>query len=121
MPCFITATLLVVGLIHLLPMIGVISAARVSGLYGVVVDEPNLELLLRHRAVLFALIGGFLVFAACQPRYQAVAFVAGMVSVVSFLWLAFAIGSLNARLTRVVVVDLLAAVLLLAGAGALIA
>lgn len=81
-------------------------------------DEPSLELLLCHRAVLFALVGGFLVFAAFQPSYQAAAFVAGMVSVVSFLWLAFAIGNLNAPMTRVIVVDLLAAVPLLAGAGA---
>ena len=120
MPYFIAATLFIVGVIHLLPAIGAISAARLSRLYGVAVDEPNLELLLRHRAVLFALVGGFLVFAAFEPRYQAVAFVAGMLSVVSFLWLALAIGKLNARLKRVFVVDLLAAVLLLAGAGALV-
>ena len=121
MPYFIAATLLIVGVIHLLPAIGMISVTKVSRLYGVEVDEPNLELLLRHRAVLFALVGGFLVFAAFQPRYQAAAFVAGMISVVSFLWLALAIGNLNARLKRVVIVDLLAAVLLLAGAGALFA
>ncbi len=120
MQFFIAATLLIVGAIHLLPLVGMVSASRVSSLYGVAVAEPNLEVLMRHRAVLFGLLGGFLMFAAFQPRYQAAGFVAGMVSVLSFLWLAFAVGGLNAQLTRVVVADLLAAVLLLAGAGALV-
>jgi hypothetical protein len=113
---FISATLLVVGVIHLLPAIGMLGAARVSALYGIAVTEPNLELLLRHRAVLFALLGGFLVFAALQPRYQTLAFVAGLLSVLSFLVLAFSIGGINASLSRVVVADALAALLLVAGA-----
>lgn len=31
------------------------------------VIEPNLEILMRHRAVLFGLIGAFMVFAAFKP------------------------------------------------------
>ena len=117
---FIAATLLIVGAIHLLPATGVLSAARVSTLYGVAVPEPNLELLLRHRAVLFALLGGFFVFAAFEPRYQTAAFVAGLVSVVSFLVLAFRVDGINTQLSRVVVADALAALLLLAGASAFV-
>jgi hypothetical protein len=117
---FIAATLLIVGIIHLLPAIGVLSAARISALYGIAVPEPNLELLLRHRAVLFALLGGFFVFAAFQPRYQAAAFVAGLVSVVSFLVLVFRVGGINRQLSRVVIADVLASLLLLAGASAFV-
>jgi hypothetical protein len=114
----IAAMLLGLGLIHLLPAVGMLSAARVSALYGIAVDEPNLELLLRHRAVLFAWVGGFCVVAAFQPRYQGAALLAAGLSVLSFLALAWSISGLNAALLRVVRVDLVAAVLLAVGIGA---
>ena len=46
----LSVCLLVVGVIHLLPIAGVVGASRLSALYGIAVAEPNLELLLRHRA-----------------------------------------------------------------------
>jgi hypothetical protein len=95
-----------------------LSAARVAWLYGITVGEPNLELLLRHRAVLFAWLGGFCVYAAFQPRYQGAALLAAAVSVLSFLLLAWSIGGLNAALLRVVRVDLAAIALLVVGASA---
>lgn len=118
MSILIAAALLALGLIHLLPAIGMLSAARVAGLYGIAVDEPNLELLMRHRAVLFAWLGGFCVAAAFQPRWQGAALLAAGLSVLSFLVLAWSIGGLNAALLRVVRVDAVAAVLLAIGAGA---
>ena len=48
---FINAPLVVAAVIHLLPLVGVLGPARLSSLYGIAVAEPNLELLLRHRAV----------------------------------------------------------------------
>jgi hypothetical protein len=116
MRLFIAATLLIVGIIHLLPAVGILGSSRLSALYGIEVAEPNLELLMRHRAVLFALLGGFFVWAAFEPRWQAAAFVAGFITVLSFIGLAFRVGGINPQLSRVVVVDLLAALLLLAGA-----
>ena len=118
MSILIAAALLALGLIHLLPAIGMLSAARVAGLYGIAVDEPNLELLMRHRAVLFAWLGGFCVAAAFQPRWQGAALLAAGISVLSFLVLAWSIGGLNAALLRVVRVDAVAAVLLAIGGAA---
>jgi hypothetical protein len=114
----IAAALLVVAVIHLLPAIGMLNAARVAGLYGIPVQEPNLELLLRHRAVLFAWLGGFCVVAAFQPRFQGAALLAAGVSVLSFLALAYSIGGLNSALLRVVRADLVAAVAVAVGSGA---
>jgi hypothetical protein len=58
------AMLLIVGIIHLLPLSGVLSAHRLQILYGIVIEDPNLEILMRHRAVLFGLLGAFLIAAA---------------------------------------------------------
>lgn len=49
-----------VALLHALPLAGVLGAARLSTLYGIDVADPNLALLLRHRAVLFGLLAALL-------------------------------------------------------------
>jgi RsiW-degrading membrane proteinase PrsW (M82 family) len=58
--------------------------------------------------VLFGLLGAFLVVAAFRPAWQPAALVAGFVSVVSFLWLAWSVGGYNAQLARVFTADLIA-------------
>lgn len=114
----VTGLLVLVGIIHLLPISGVLGVERLSALYGVSVGEPNLEILMRHRAVLFGLLGLFLVYAAFQPALQSLAIVAGLVSVVSFIAIAWAVGGYNESVHKVVIVDL-AAVVALAAAGAI--
>lgn len=89
----ISGSLIVVAIIHLLPLSGLLSADRLSSLYGIVVSDPNLEILMRHRAVLFGLLGTFLLYAAVRPTLQPLAFIGAFVSVLSFLWLAWLIGS----------------------------
>jgi hypothetical protein len=48
----VPAVLLIVALIHVLPLAGVLGAAKLSSLYGITVQDPNLEILMRHRTVL---------------------------------------------------------------------
>ena len=105
---FISAMLVIAGIIHLLPLSGVISAERLAALYGGSFADPNLAIVMRHRAVLFGLLGLYLVVAAFVPAMQPVAFVAGLVSVTSFLWLAWAVGGYNAQMARIVAADLIA-------------
>lgn len=40
----------------------------------------GLEILMRHRAVLFGLLGAFLIFAAFKRAYQTVAYLGGFFS-----------------------------------------
>ena len=97
----------VVGVIHLLPLAGVLGDERLTQLYGIDVSEPNLGLLLRHRAVLFGLLGALCVAAAFRPALRGLALVAGWISVASFL--ALAAGTpVNAQLARVVTADWMA-------------
>ncbi len=110
----ISALLVIVGVIHLMPAIGVLGAARLESLYGVAIVDPNLAILMRHRAVLFALLGAFVLIAAFRPRLQGLAIVGGLVSVVSFMWLAWSTGGYNEQVSRVVVADVVALACLVA-------
>lgn len=112
----VPGVLLIVALIHALPLVGVIGAAKLSTLYGIPVQEPNLEILMRHRAVLFGLLAAFLAYAAFHPSLHGLALVAAGVSVASFLALSAMVGGYNAALSTVVKADIVALVLLAAAA-----
>ncbi len=109
----ITLMLLVISIIHLLPLSGLFGAERLSTLYGLTISEPNLEILMRHRAVLFGLLGTFFAYAAFKPSLQPIAFVAAFASVGSFFYLAFSVGGYNDAVARVVAADYIAAACLL--------
>ena len=104
----ISATLVIAAIIHLLPLSGVLGSEQLSKLYGLSFTESNLAILMRHRAVLFGLLGLFLLIAAFIPTWHTAAFIAGLISVISFLWLAWSTGGYNAELSRVFNADLVA-------------
>jgi len=114
----VSASLILAGIIHLLPLSGLLGADRLTALYGLDFSEPSLSILMRHRAVLFGLLGAFLVFAAFRPSLQPLAFIAAFVSVLSFLLLAWSSGDYNPQVGRVVTADLVALVALVIGAAA---
>ena len=111
----VSAMLVIVAVIHLLPLSGVLGGERLAALYGMPFNDPNLAILMRHRAVLFGLLSLFLLFAAFRPQFQAVAFIAGFVSVVSFLWLAWSTGGYNMQIARVFTADIVALACLIIG------
>ncbi len=110
------ALLIIVGVIHLLPLGGVLGPEKLSALYGVHIDGPDLAILMRHRAILFGLLGVFMCYAAFRPALQGVALLGGFVSTASFLWLAWATGGYNAAIGKVVVADIVALACLLVAA-----
>ena len=83
----VSAILLLVGAVHLLPVIGVLGAARLEQLYGLHFTDGQL-LLMRHRALLFGLLGALLVAAAFRPVWQGIALLAAWGSVLGFVLLA---------------------------------
>lgn len=116
MPQLVSVTLLLVGIIHLLPLSGVLGQQRLFALYGVDLNDTNLVILMRHRAVLFGLIGGLMIEAAFNVAHQAIALAIAFVSVVSYLVLERLEGGGNAPLKRVAYVDWIALALLGIGA-----
>jgi hypothetical protein len=114
MRAIVTGLFLLTALVNLLPVVGVLSTSRLEGLYGLVVQDPNLAILLRHRAVLFAIVAGLLGLAAFHPPLRALAISAGLISMLSFVAIAGLVGEYNPLLRRVVLVDVVASVALIA-------
>jgi hypothetical protein len=113
----IAILLFVVGVIHLLPLAGIAGPEKLAALYGIQAGEPNLSILMRHRAVLFGLLGAFMCFSAFRPNLQLFSLIGGLISVGSFLWLAWTTGGYNAMIAKVVVADVIAMLLLLVASG----
>ena len=109
----ISAILLLVGLVNFFPVIGVLSAERLHQLYGLQLESADLILLMRHRAVLFGLLGGFVLISAFRPALQPLACGAGLTSMIAFVLLAYSVGDYGPALSKVVNIDIAASIGLL--------
>jgi hypothetical protein len=111
-----TALFLGVGLINLAPAVGVIGSESLQTLYGLSVPQGDLALLMRHRAVLLGLVGAILVVAAFRSSHRRMATLAGLVSMVSFVLLAVLEPPTTPQIERVLLVDYMAILMLIAAA-----
>ena len=107
--------LLVAGLVHLLPLPGVLGAPALQRLYGLDVTGPDLAILLQHRAVLFGVLGAFMLVAVVQPSLRVPASLVGLASAAAFVAVAWHVGGYNGAIRRVVIADIVVCVLLIAG------
>lgn len=110
-----TTLFILAGVANLPPLLGVVGAERLQSLYGLPFSGEDLLLLMRHRAVLFGILGVFIIAAAFRIHLRAIATIAGLVSMLSFMLLALPLNVHGEALQRVCWVDAVASVLLLAG------
>ncbi|TWT01988.1 phosphopantetheine adenylyltransferase [Reyranella sp. CPCC 100927] len=106
------ALLVIVGLVNLLPLLGVLGTARLHQLYGIDIAGDSLALLMRHRAVLLALVGAGLLWAAAQADVRLPLIVAAVASKLSFIILWRAHAPTTAQIDRVAWIDVAALVVL---------
>ncbi|MCU0759665.1 MAG: hypothetical protein MUF07_10805 [Steroidobacteraceae bacterium] len=114
MSLFVRGSFVIVGLVNLYPLAGVLGADALQALYGRGLDDAELLLLMRHRAVLFGLLGMLLVAAAWRASWRGPATFAGLASMLAFVWLAGDPRLLSPALARVYVADLAASAWLVA-------
>lgn len=105
---FISALFILAGLIKITPVIGVLGVERLQALYGMPFDGQDLLLLMRHRAVLFGVVGSLLLVAAFRPPLRMLAGTVGLASIASFLLLALPLQEHGAALQRVFWADVVA-------------
>lgn len=109
----ITLCLLIIAVIHIIPISGFFGAERLQALYGLPVTDPSLEILLRHRAVLFGILGVFFAYAAFVPQLQPLAFITAFATLASFFYLSFSVADYNIAIRKIIIGDIVAAVSLL--------
>ncbi len=112
----LTFCLIVVGLINFAPVLGVLSAQQLESAYSISLAGNDIAILMRHRAVLFGILGAFILYSAFKPSYQVAAMIMGGISMLAYALLAVSIGGYNDLLANVLFIDLLGIVFLMTAA-----
>lgn len=110
------ALLASVGVLNLLPAVAVLSVERACAAYGLDPVQGDMRLILRHRGLLFAILGVGLVVAVFRPRIRNAAITAAMVSMAGFVVMVPIEQPVGPPLLRVAALDLAGLVLLSAAA-----
>ena len=109
----IMTCLIIVGLINFIPVIGVLSSQKLESSYSISLISNDLIILMRHRALLFGVLGGFVLYSAFVVAYQGAAMVMAATSMIGFALLVFFVGEYNQSIFNVLVVDLIGIAFLL--------
>ena len=108
-------TLFIAGFVNILPATIAFLPSKISKSYGFEVSNVNYQLIIRHRAVLFGIIGGLIIFSAITKKYYEISTIAGLISMMSFIIMYFLIGNINNELRKVMIIDVIATIILLIG------
>jgi hypothetical protein len=112
----IQVLLFIVGIINFLPVMGVLSADRLSRAYQIELPGNDLIILLRHRALLFGVVGGFIIYSVFVPVYQAAAMVMAAITMVGYLYIVWSVGGYNKAIFKVAMVDVVGIICLVLAA-----
>ena len=112
----LTLCLVIVGLINFVPVLGLLSVEKLESAYAVSIAGNDLAILMRHRALLFGILGGYVLFAAFRPAHRVAAMVMAGISMTGFAVLVLQTGGQNDAVTGVLWVDLVGLAVLLCAA-----
>ena len=103
------------GLIHVLPLAGVLGRYMLERAYGVSLGEgQDLTILMQHRALLFGLLAAACFAAVLNPAWRWPVGIAALISMVGFVLFA-ALQTHGAAIAKVMRIDGGAALLLVVG------
>jgi hypothetical protein len=102
---FTRAAYALIGALNAAPVIGVAGRDALERLYGVSALDHDLTLLMRHRAAMLGLLGAVMILAAFRPALRGLAGAAGLISMGTFLLLAWPFALHSAPLQRVAWLD----------------
>ena len=98
----------VVGAIHLMPIAPVFVPETLSRLYGIAPTDSTMLVLMRHRALLLALVGILCLWASWAPGVRPAALLAAAINVVGFLGFYALYGNPAGALRTIAIADLVA-------------
>jgi hypothetical protein len=98
----------VVGVFHLMPIAPVFVPEMLGRLYGISPGDSTLLVLLRHRALLLALVGILCLWASWSASVRPAALLAAAINTVGFLGFYALYGNPAGALRTIAIVDLVA-------------
>lgn len=104
--------LIVVGVINLIPLVGVLSAQKLESAYDIRLVGDDLIILMRHRALLFGVLGGFILYSAFYQAFQNAAMLMAGISMLGYVALVYLVGGYNSSIFKVLIVDVVGIVVL---------
>ncbi|WP_214411259.1 hypothetical protein [Sphaerisporangium fuscum] len=97
-----------VGLLNLAPGIVALAPSRLAIVYGIVDADVTSTLLLRHRAVMLALLGAALLAAAAAPNWRRPVLIVAVIGKASFIVLVATTAGTHPKLISVAFADVAA-------------
>ncbi len=111
----IRAAFAITGVIHVLPLVGLLGRAALERAYGVKLgDGQDLVILMQHRALMFGVLASACFAAISLPHWRLPAGIGALVSMLGFAVIA-ATQAHGPAIAKVMWVDIGAALLLLVG------
>jgi hypothetical protein len=98
----------VVGAIHLMPIAPVFVPETLSRLYGIAPTDSTLLVLMRHRALLLALVGVLCLWASWMPSVRPAALLAAAINIAGFLGFYALYGNPGGALRTIAIADVIA-------------
>ena len=98
----------IVGAIHLMPIAPIFVPETLSRLYGIAPGDSTLLILLRHRAILLALVGILCLWASWSVQVRPAALLAAAINVMGFLGFYALYGNPSGALRTIAIADLIA-------------
>jgi hypothetical protein len=92
-------------LINFVPVLALISVPKLEEVYSISLLSNDLIILMKHRALLFGIIGGFIVYSAFVRIHQGPAIIMAAISMVGYVVLMHFVGGYNESLNKVLVFD----------------
>ena len=102
----------IVALIHLAPLLGLIGGEALRSSYGLGAIDANTELLLRHRAVLFGVLGAATLMALSRPALRMPVLAGTAISDLSFIGLVLIAPTWSAPLLKLAAIDVVSLVMI---------
>lgn len=109
-----TILLFIIGIINILPIVAFFDISKTESLYGIKISGESLEVLMRHRGVLLALLGTGLIYSVFRPEFRLPIIIAALISKSIFVFLSYTASDVTAEIGKVALIDIVSIVILLA-------
>ena len=103
----------IIGIVNILPIMVFFDIGKTESFYGVKINGESLEVLMRHRGVLLALLGTGLIYSVFKPEFRLSIIIAALISKFVFIFLTYTTANVSAEVGKVALIDVVSIVVLL--------